>query len=705
MKFNRLLPLAALALPLLAAARPAAPDPVDYTNPDGTVTQIRIYGDEQFSFVADIDNLNILELDARGFWRPAVRNGKVLRFSDAAIETLRAEQPQVEEVMHPAKQARMAALDNKGRSQFPTVGEHHFPVILIEFADKPWSIPDTQEAFRRLCNEENYSAYNGRGSIRDFYMACSNNKFQPTFDVYGPVKVSQTSAYYVGKGSGLPSEGKYARWGEALAEAVNAIKAQGVDFAQYDNDSDNDIDFIYFFYSGYGQADTGDENTIWPHQGDFYNYCYRLGLEEIYLDGKRFGPYACSAELRGTPPPGESHPYMDAIGAFCHEFGHVLGLPDLYDAARQSGLSDVYTKTPGIWTTMDGGSYNLNSTCPPMFSAYEQWLCKWLEFDELTLANEGIHCTLNPLGVDSRNAYQLRIQRASSSGSNPQYYNEYFVTENRGMSKWDDGLPEKGMLVWRINYNRNTWVSNRVNTGGVSNVEIIPASTNKTCYPMAGSLVNAIYPGCDGQLVPVNNSSLWRYYLTDITRNEETGVVDFDYNMITDAPEQVTVMHDNPARKEGSTRHVKLEWDECPEADSYLVTVKRYDANNREYIVDGFNEKNVGKVTACEILNISSSAWKQTMKAYVRVNNKIPAKETSNVITFVPNDLTERYTGLAVDLVSDREWEAYGLKGAIEAPEDAEIYNLNGLRTGREDLPAGVYIVRYGNDIRKVAVR
>ena len=41
----------------------------------------------------------------------------------------------------------------------------------------------------------------------------------------------------------------------------------------------------------------------------------------------------------------------EGIGTFCHEFSHILGLPDLY------ATNDAEHKTLGIWDIMASGSY------------------------------------------------------------------------------------------------------------------------------------------------------------------------------------------------------------------------------------------------------------------------------------------------------------------------------------------------------------
>ena len=56
------------------------------------------------------------------------------------------------------------------------------------------------------------------------------------------------------------------------------------------------------------------------------------------------------------------------IGVFCHEFGHVLGLPDLYDTDNSSeGL--------GQWCLMASGSWGGNGSSPQTPTHMSAW-CK-----------------------------------------------------------------------------------------------------------------------------------------------------------------------------------------------------------------------------------------------------------------------------------------------------------------------------------------
>ena len=63
----------------------------------------------------------------------------------------------------------------------------------------------------------------------------------------------------------------------------------------------------------------------------------------------------------------------EGIGTFCHEFSHVLGLPDLYVTDY-----NATQKTMGNWDILDAGPYNNNGNTPPLYSAYEQFFMGWL---------------------------------------------------------------------------------------------------------------------------------------------------------------------------------------------------------------------------------------------------------------------------------------------------------------------------------------
>lgn len=704
MKLSQILLTAILAAaPLTMLGRPASPEIARHKNPDGTTVEFSINGNEEFSYYTDVAGQRILELKD-GAIVPAYRNGEPLYVNEASFNILKKELPPMIKPL-PAdvkNQTRMASLDLSGRSTYPTLGNVRACVILLEYPDFPFTMEDPQGFFNRMCNEKGYSDFRSKGSAKDYYEDVSNGKFSPTFDVYGPVKLQHEAKWYVGADMDPAERNKLnnprnARLGCAIQEALAALD-DTVDFSIYDYDEDGLIDNIFFFYSGRGQADCAQYDaelapyTIWPHQWDYRYftslYTNSLGLDRVFIDGKEMATYACSCELnssRSCP----SQPWVDGIGAFCHEYGHVLGLPDMYNT------TNTPTKTPGYYDVMDAGTYNDMSCTPPTFSAYEQWLCKWLEYTD---AEDGTSYTLNPLTSENRNVVRIRIPRPGN-----RYYAEYFLVECRSKEGWDKFIPSHGMLIWRINYSTpSLWVNNLVNGNGVANVELItPSKAEDSGLPGIDSPQTYITPST-GELT----SSILRKpvdaTLANITYDyelENGGIATFDYNKYKEN-DYATVLHDD-VKGNQLERQFTLEWDPVEGATDYQLTLKRRDSSGREWVVNGLDNMSIGNVTSYTVKNITALQWSQTFTAYVRVVSGIPSTAVSNKVTFVPENLSDS----GVDEITAVLNGIYGGKGEITAPAGARVFNLNGVETGTQNLPAGVYIVVTPYATAKVVVK
>lgn len=693
MKIKHIIAALALSLPGIIAARPADPRPRIVTNPDGSEVTVRVHGNEFFHFMTDESCSRILERDSRGFITDAVRDGKALSYSEENIEMLRMESEALADFScfsDYSSKRRMGTLNSEGRSTYPTIGKGmRSLVVLVEFADTPFTVDNPKQYFSRQLNERGFSDYGASGSALDYYIDASNGLYEPQFDVYGPVKVSENASYFNGMGD--------ASMELLIRESLTKLHDSGeVDFSNYDLDNDGVIDTVFFYYAGYGSADS-DTETIWPHQFDYRYLSSFVASNSLRLDGKIMGPYACANELKGiNPTTGKqpwkdgSEPWVDGIGAFVHEYGHVLGLPDLYDVAYSP---DVEVDTPGHWDVMDAGSYNFNGCIPPLMSAYEQWLCNWLEFTDAT---DATHYDLKSIGNDDTpTAVRIRIPMSQTSSV---FAPEYFVIEARDKSKWDACFPASGLLVWRINYNKGNWVNNTVNSAKGSNVKIIYAKGKQ--YPVFTE--GAIYGGSDVELSPSKEYSLWKSpVITDIRYDAESQMASFDYNMVV--PSDVfTLLHDVPEAAPDGSRSFKLTWDPVDGVDYYMVTVRN---QNSGRIIADFDAKNVGKDTSVWVTGLSSTYWKLQLEAFVRcVVNGMPSTSVSNRVSFKPSELPLQ--GSSVDGVIDGSVKISGGKGCVNAPEGSQVFDMQGhLMSSAESLPAGLYLVRYGSRAVKVIVR
>ena len=140
------------------------------------------------------------------------------------------------------------------------------------------------------------------GSVHDYYWEASCGQFYLIGDVVGWFTAEHEYQYY--------AERAYVLAGEAV-DAADSI----VDYSLYDNNGDGLVDALFIVHAGRGREDTGNNDYIHSHVG-------WMGLR--YYDGVRISIYSMEPELRANGR-------LVEIGVYCHEFGHLLGLPDLYD--------------------------------------------------------------------------------------------------------------------------------------------------------------------------------------------------------------------------------------------------------------------------------------------------------------------------------------------------------------------------------------
>ena len=392
---------------LLLNAVPARPGKMVYVQPDGSKIVIERHGDEFGHWTTDAAG-RVVKKDRDGFFRPVSDDASVSAVRLNAAARRRA-----------ARNARAASAAATG--SHVAIGKKHFLVILVEFKDLTFSTSeDPKAAFTALLNEQGYSVNGGTGSARDFYYDNSHGLFEPVFDVYGPVQMDTTKAYY----------GANNRWGDDLRAEQAVISGcekldDEIDFTRYDNDGDGQVDLVFMYYAGYGEADSSDDDAIWPHQWELSNAGYSLSL-----DGKVIDHYACSNEVVGYGP---LRGKMCGIGTACHEFGHAMGLPDMYDTDYEDNgeAGGLYS-----YSTMCGGSYNNEGRTPPYFNFEERIYLGWLEEkDYLEFGKTGAY---EIPSIDGNVAYRTFTDMDG----------EYFIYENRTKTGWDRYLPGEGLVVY-----------------------------------------------------------------------------------------------------------------------------------------------------------------------------------------------------------------------------------------------------------------
>ena len=423
-------------------AIPARRGAIVRTQPDGSEIVVYQHGDEFFHWETNEEG-EWLTLDKDGFYQVTEA------LSKEAIAAKRAASP-----LHIAPKEEVATPLNIAPRGL---------IILVNFADLAFT--ETIEEMDSMHNAKNYTrdyeyVYRGNtyqvsseGSARQYFYDASFGQYNPQFDVIGPVTVSREYAYY-GKNN-VNTQFDQRPWEMVKEACVIADTLLDVDFTQYDNDNDEIVDFVYVIYAGYGEADGGGANTIWPHS-------YQLSAAGAYcqVDGVRVDLYACGNEIDYYT---KKH---TGIGTFCHEFSHVLGLPDLYTTEGQTH------KTLGEWSILDYGPYNNDGNTPPAYSAYERFFMGWLTpeviVDSANIRLEELNSSQRALLISTEDKHNL-------IGNDPKS-TRFYLLENRQQQGWDTYLPGHGLMLTYVQYNATRWQENTVNnTSRSMGVDLIEA--------------------------------------------------------------------------------------------------------------------------------------------------------------------------------------------------------------------------------------
>jgi hypothetical protein len=176
--------------------------------------------------------------------------------------------------------------------------------------------------------------------------------------------------------------------------------------------------------------------------GVFFIHAGERVSPQIAPRGSLYWPHRSSVNFNGQRWPyficPEGGPRMTNISVFCHEFGHMLGMPDLYARPENPGMEGS-----GIWSAMANQAGNGR---PQHFCAWCKEKLNWIQ----------------PAVIDPRVKQKLILAPIEDSpkecikvlcrpdGS------EYFLLENRKRKGYDVSLPAEGLLIWRVVGNRPT---------------------------------------------------------------------------------------------------------------------------------------------------------------------------------------------------------------------------------------------------------
>lgn len=259
----------------------------------------------------------------------------------------------------------------------------------------------------------------GVNSMRQWYIENSSNRYAVYGDVPEWVTLPNAAVYYDDDGPNFDKflidtvNGWYAAQisaGKTPAEIDTYLKGFDVwDRYDWDGDGifdepDGYIDHMNFIHAGEGEEAGGGElggQAIWSHSSftgyggvgtegpspDFLIGGIQIGNSSFWLN-----KYIINPENGG-------------VGVFAHEYGHDLGLPDLYDYTGENGT--------GFWTIMSSGSwlsqnnYDIGSQ-PNHFGVWEKFQLGWLDYEVAFAGTKSEH-KLGPAEYTTKQAQGLFV--------------------------------------------------------------------------------------------------------------------------------------------------------------------------------------------------------------------------------------------------------------------------------------------------------
>lgn len=309
----------------------------------------------------------------------------------------------------------------------------------------------------------------GANSMRNFYKEQSSNRYTVTGDVTDWVTVPGTTLDYDDTNEDqivwkfLQDEinawyDQQKATGKTDAE-INEYLSQFDKWDRYDYNSngnfdepDGYIDTFQSVHAGEGEEAGAPSWAIWSHS--WYAYSNQIGIKgpdfnklggiQIGNSDYWVGKYTVQPENGG-------------VGVFTHEFGHDLGLPDLYDTSGGENGT-------GFWTLMSSGSWMSDGTVDigsksSHMGAWEKLQLGWLNYEVADPSKTSVY-RLGPMEFNTKQAQAVFVVLPKKpvtteigtpyTGSNFYYSGSGDNLDNYMYKSFD--LPEGATLSAKVNY-------------------------------------------------------------------------------------------------------------------------------------------------------------------------------------------------------------------------------------------------------------
>ncbi len=266
------------------------------------------------------------------------------------------------------------------------------------------------------------------GGVGAYYQEVSYGSVTLQGDIFGWYKLPYPESHYGRDCLAIDdADCSYSDGSWQVAQDAATLAQKDVNFMNYD--------YFVFIHSGYGQESSGVKDDVWSvtYLGGVWVQTKTRTLTKFNIDPE--------LEAAGAVPE----------GVYTHEFGHQLGLPDLYNTSNGRTIL-------GPWSLMDKGLWNgaPAGSSPSHMEAWSKIQLGFISGSVLATANPSVTSTFTiaTTEVASSNVHAVEVPLGSTP--NP---SQYYLIEVRSTIGFDSALPASGVL---ITYVDNTALVGRI---------------------------------------------------------------------------------------------------------------------------------------------------------------------------------------------------------------------------------------------------
>ncbi|MBP7309689.1 MAG: immune inhibitor A [Candidatus Cloacimonetes bacterium] len=304
-----------------------------------------------------------------------------------------------------------------GEMENPKLLPNNILALRVQFADKSFR---SNAAYPDFLAHDTAFFERWMFHLHDFFLDASHGAYELSYTLWPQViTLPEPMSYY----GGDTSEAIDANLEYMLPHILSQMDSE-IDFSAYGG--------VIIFHAGSGQESDVEEvrtDNIWstfitrknlqavfdPHNDSYPGYPTNDGAflkNVVVVPEDEYQDYFPAEGEENAPA------YLFSIyGVLAHQFGHLLGMPTLYDNYSSNGASQGI----GNWGLMGTGVWNGNGYVPAQVCAYNRYLMGWEM--PVVLSHDSFY---NPLDHFQNHSIEaIRLYKVPITDT------EYFLIENR----------------------------------------------------------------------------------------------------------------------------------------------------------------------------------------------------------------------------------------------------------------------------------